>query len=330
MTPGDGPLASVIVVNYNGRHHLAECLCALAKQTLPAHQFEVILVDNGSTDSSVEFVQRHFPRVGVIALEKNVGFAAGNNIGLAHAAGRCIALLNNDTSANPRWLEAMLRTLDEFPDAGGVACKIRFHHDPATLNSAGLVLYRDGRGGDRGFRQTDCGQFDRPDEVFGPCGAAMMLRRELIADIGLFDEKLFMYYEDLDLAWRAHLRGWRFAYAPSAEIRHVHCGTSGEWSPFFRYYVERNRVLVNVKNASLILALIVLIGFPVRAGRAWWHVLHGRYNAAHGWAYVKAAVSLLNLLPHAVAERYRGRVARRAVPDCAFTHLMLPPPAKAA
>src|SRR5262249_10939580 len=167
-------------------------------------------VDNGSTDGSVEFVRDRFPRAHVVVLEKNHGFAAGNNIGLAHASGKFIALLNNDTAAHPEWLAAMLRALDDHPDAGGVACKIRFHHDPATLNSAGLVLYRDGRGGDRGFRQADVGQFDRQEEVFGPCGAAMLLRRELIDDVGLFDERLFMYYEDLDLAWRARLRGWRF------------------------------------------------------------------------------------------------------------------------
>ena len=330
MTPADGPLVSTIVVNYNGRHHLPECLRALEAQTLPAKQLEVILVDNGSTDGSADFVRREFPRVRVIPLGENLGFAAGNNVGFANAVGRFVALLNNDTAADPSWLVAMLRALDEHPGAGGVACKIRFHHDPATLNSAGLVLYRDGRGGDRGFRQADIGQFDRPEEVFGACGAAMLLRRELIADVGMFDERLFMYYEDLDLAWRARLRGWRFVYAPDAVIRHVHCGTSGEWSPFFCFYVERNRVLVNVKNAPLILALIVSIGFLVRAGRVWCYVASGRFRAAHGWAYVRAAVSLLGLLPHAIAERYRIRAARRAVPDQRFAHLVLRPPAKAA
>src|SRR5258706_13762263 len=104
MTAADGPRVSVIVVNYNGRHHLAECLRTLARQTLPPHQFEVILVDNGSADGSVEFVRQQFPRVRVLALEKNVGFAAGNNRGLEHAPGRFVALPNNDTAADPRRL----------------------------------------------------------------------------------------------------------------------------------------------------------------------------------------------------------------------------------
>src|SRR5688572_7779686 len=104
---GDGPLVSVIVVNYNGRHHLAECLHALERQTLPAGQFETVLVDNGSTDGSIEFVRAHFPRVKVVPLPTNRGFAGGNNVGLAHAAGRTVALLNNDTAAAPNWLAAL-------------------------------------------------------------------------------------------------------------------------------------------------------------------------------------------------------------------------------
>src|SRR5438445_12119767 len=123
MTLGDGPLVSVIVVNYNGRHHLAACLRALARQTLPPHQFEVILVDNGSADGSVEFVRRQFPRVRVVPLANNVGFAAGNNRGLDHARGRFVALLNNDTAADPRWLVEMLRAMDDHPEAGGLPCK---------------------------------------------------------------------------------------------------------------------------------------------------------------------------------------------------------------
>src|SRR5262245_47970207 len=124
MVPGDGPLVSVIVVNYNGRHHLAECLRALARQTLPSQQLEIILIDNGSTDGSVEFVRRQFPSIHIVPLSKNLGFAAGNNLGLTHAVGRFIALLNNDTAPDPRWLAAMLQALDDTPTAGGVACKI--------------------------------------------------------------------------------------------------------------------------------------------------------------------------------------------------------------
>src|SRR6516225_5423228 len=121
MAPSDdgGPLVSVLIVNFNGRHHLAECLQALRRQSLPAHLWEFILVDNGSRDGSCEFVARQFPAVRIVALDRNTGFASGNNIGLRHARGQFIALLNNDTSAHPDWLRAMLTTLQQHPEAGG-------------------------------------------------------------------------------------------------------------------------------------------------------------------------------------------------------------------
>src|SRR5207244_13596423 len=120
------------------------------------------------------------------------------------------ALLNNDTVVAPHWLQALVDELGPDPQVGGVTSKILFRDEPGTINSAGLNLYRDGRGGDRGFRQPDRGQYDEPAEVFGACGASVLLPRALLDDVGFFDERFFMYCEDLDLAWRAHFRGWRF------------------------------------------------------------------------------------------------------------------------
>jgi len=327
-------LVSVIIVNYNGRHHLGQCLAALKRQTLPRNQWEVILVDNGSRDGSVELVRRDFPEVHVISLARNTGFAAGNNIGFKRARGRLIALLNNDTAAEPRWLEEMAAAAEAHPRAGGVAAKIVFHHDPSLLQSAGLVLFRDGRGGDRGFRELDRGQYEHCDEVFGACGAGMLLRLDLIEDVGFFDERLFMYYEDLDLAWRARRRGWSFVYAPRAVVRHVHCGSSNEGSPFFCYYVERNRVLVNLKNNSLPAALWTLGGSFARAVRAWYRIIRfrntGPTRLAHGWAHLRAVGSILTLLPIVLVERIHSRAAQRAVPESRLERLVAEPPAKAA
>ena len=196
------PFVSVIVVNYNGKHFLKRCLESLAAQTYPEDRREVILVDNGSSDGSAEYVREQFPWVRVIRASTNWGFAKGNNIGLQHARGDLIALLNNDAVAGPAWLSAMTRALQQGLTVGGVTSKILFLHQPGVINSAGLDLYRDGRGGDRGFRQPDRGQFDRPTEVFGACGASMLVRRAMIDDVGFFDESFGMYYEDLDLAWR--------------------------------------------------------------------------------------------------------------------------------
>jgi GT2 family glycosyltransferase len=211
----------------------------------------------------------------------------------------------------------MLATAGQFR-AGGVAAKVLFAHDPGLINSAGLVLYRDGRGGDRGFRQRDDGRFDAAEEVFGACGAGALYRRDMIDDVGFFDPSFFMYYEDLDLAWRARRRGWRFAYAPKAVVHHVHCASAGEWSPRFSFYVERNRVLTSLRNGSLLLALWACLGLVLRTLRCWLRVSllwRTKWRPAHGVAYLRALGSVLAQLPATLAIRRRLSLSERVPPS---------------
>jgi GT2 family glycosyltransferase len=319
----DQPLVSVIVVNYNGRQYLADCLASLEQQRLTRDQFEVIVVDNASSDGSIDWIKENHPRVKLIQLQENVGFARGNNLALPHARGKFIAFLNNDAVAEPDWLHEAVLELRASPHVGGIASKIRFRHEPRILNSTGLVLYCDGRGGDRGF-----------DEVFGACGAAMVMRRELLDDLGGFDERLFLYYEDLDLAWRARLRGWKFHYCPKAVVQHVHCASSREWSPTFCFYVERNRALVNCKNAPAGMAIKTSLGLLARAARAWWRVASGWNKRAirmsHGIAYLQALGSFLHLLPKCLGERRRIRDIQRRIPDAEIARFFAEPPRLAA
>jgi GT2 family glycosyltransferase len=139
-----------------------------------------------------------------------------------------------------------------------------------------------------------------------------------------------MYYEDLDLAWRAHLRGWRYRYTPESVVYHVHCGTAGEWSPFFLYHVERNRVFLSLKNAPLRLALRALGVFGARAARKWWRVFSGRecqvLDRRQAVAYLGAGLSLLANIPGMLWKRLQNRKIRRRAPDRAFAHLITPHP----
>jgi GT2 family glycosyltransferase len=326
------PFVTIIIVNYNGERFLDKCLAAVHAQTYPSDRREVIVVDNGSRDDSLSCLAK-YPGVRLIAAERNWGFARGNNEAFRQSRGELIALLNNDTVADPRWLEASVEALAGDPTIGGMASKILLRDEPGIINSTGLTLYRDGRGGDRGYREPDRGQFDQTTEVFGGCGASVLLRRALLDDVGFFDERFFMYYEDLDLAWRAHLRGWRFAYAPRSVVHHVHCGTSGEWSPFFLYHVERNRVFVSLKNAPWLLAARSLAVFTARAARKWYRVLALRDRSARdrrqALAYVRAALSLVRHLPAMLWQRLRIRTLQRIAPDRAFAHLIATPPARA-
>ena len=243
-------LASVVIVNYNGCKFLDRCLAAVVSQALD-EPFEVLLVDNGSTDDSVAFTRSRFPSVRVIQAARNFGFAGGNNLGMRSARGRYIVLLNNDTQVRPGWLQALVDAAEADPTAGAIAAKILFIDPPQTIQNAGSLLLSDGSGADRGFRERDHGQYDRREEVFGACGASLLYRRQMLDDVGMFDDTFFMYYEDSDLNWRMRLRGWRVIYEPGAIVDHVHAGSSREWSPFFIFHVDRNRLFMLLKNAPM-------------------------------------------------------------------------------
>jgi GT2 family glycosyltransferase len=305
---------SVVVVNFNGRHFLHECLTALEQQTLPRYRYEVLVIDNGSTDGSIDFVRERFPGVRFVALDRNHGFTGANNVGFRLARGRFVVLLNNDTRVAPNWLESLVMAAAE-PNVGGVAAKLVFRADPSKLNSTGLILLRDGRGADRDIRLLD-GETARPGgEVFGGCGASLLLKRELIEDLGGFDPSLFMYYEDLDLCWRARFRGWRFVYAPEARVEHVCGGSNQAESPFLMRQIERNRALVNLRNAPPFLALWSCMGLLLRWGRTVKRTAESGLTWSHLCGMTAAIASVIVRLPSRLVARYETRVARRRCSD---------------
>jgi len=320
------PRISVLVVNHNGMAYLADCLRSLQQQTC-RHELEIIVIDNASTDGSVQMLERYHPDIRLLKLAGNQGFAGGNNAGLKIAQGDYIAFLNNDAVADARWLEFMIEAIERDRRLGGVASKILFRSRPRMINSAGIELYRDGRGGDRGLGEADNARFEEAAEVFGPCGAGMLLRRQLIEEVGSFDERFFLYYEDLDLAWRARLRGWRFTYEPRAVAYHVHGGTSGLGSPFFLFHVERNRVLTNVKNGPVRMAALTIAVLAAKLGRQWFRllVLRRTDEREHATALLRASTSMVKYLPAILAERRRIQSSRLIGQD-ELRRLILPAP----
>lgn len=389
VTVPDYPFVSVIVLNFNGLVFLERCLASLETLNYPREMVEVLLVDNASSDASVSFVRERFPRVRIIQNGSNLGFAAGNNVGILESKGKHIALLNNDTRVEKNWLIELVKVCESDP--GIAACtpkillfgdrlRIRLKTDPfrpsdfglpddprelgvlvedavikgpdgerevefvegfyaedrfgertgrwamgeavlsipvrpedstltlqlhlsnprpkgvpaapvsifvgagqlaefvteygprlyevtldrdvlqrarPVIQNVGSMILPDGSGRDRGTHmkgfqeifEEDCGQYDRVEEVFAACGAGALFRRKMFEDVGLLDDFFFMYYEDTDLAWRARLKGWKIVYTPHAIMRHVHCGTSIEWSPPFMFQTYRNRLAMLLKNA---------------------------------------------------------------------------------
>lgn len=206
------------------------------------------MVDNGSTDGSVELLERDFGWVRLIRNAENRGFAAANNQAIRATSTPLVATLNNDTRVEPNWLEALVAVMDSNPKIGACASKMLFADRPGIINSAGIAIDRTGIAWDRLGGQPDDSDDDTPQVVFGACAGAALYRRAMLDEIGLFDEDFFAYLEDVDLAWRAQAAGWRTSYVPSARLFHHHSGTLGEGSPFKNRLLGRNKVWLLAKN----------------------------------------------------------------------------------
>ncbi len=387
---GPTPLATVVVLSYNGVHLVGPCLDALAAQHLPEGRMQVWVVDNASTDGTQELIERDFPWVRLIANPRNDGFAGGNNVALRQVDTPYVALLNQDARPTPDWLSRLIEPFqleraravsgDTTPRLAATTSKIVFlprflavnlstpaflpgirdsrelgvriyrvtvdgrdltddvlwDHvaygpegegegrfrwtrpsgrllvpvdrdgrgtGPAprlnlglrlaaegakpveliwaggdatiqaetevadqqvpvppgaelvdVLNNAGSMVFLDGYGADRGYQEVDRGQYERVEEVFTFCGVSVLFRTEALREAGVFDDDFFMYYEDTDLAWRLRALGWSIRYLPDSVVRHIHAASSEEWSPFFVFHVDRNRLLLLTKNARAGLA----------------------------------------------------------------------------
>lgn len=235
------PLVSAIVVNWNGGGMLLDALASLFAQTWRA--LEVILVDNASTDGSVEQAERCFgDKLVVIRNVKNEGFARGNNLGFQAAKGDWFFLLNSDAVCDPTVIEELMRFAADRPDVGQLACRVVRADQPNFFDSTGLLLYPDGVSRARGWEEKDLGQYDRAEEVLAPHGCACALRKAMLDRIGGFDEDFFCYLEDLDLGVRGQLAGWKCWYVPDSRVRHRKSATAGNYSVFKAFHVERNRL----------------------------------------------------------------------------------------
>lgn len=244
--------ASIIIPNFNGLAFLKECLTSLHNIDFPREEYEIIVVDNASTDGSVSFVKNNFKDVIVVQNQTNLGFGEAINRGMEISRGQYIICLNNDTVVDKYWLKELVQTANENEKVGIVGSKILFLKERNIINNAGsYISLRTGDGGDIGFKQRNEGQYDFKRKVASVCGASMLIKRSLIEEIGAFDSDFFLYYEDTDLCWRARLSGKDVIYTPNSIVYHVHAGTSKEWSPLFTFYAYRNKILMCIKNAPL-------------------------------------------------------------------------------
>jgi GT2 family glycosyltransferase len=250
------PRVSIIIVNWNGLEHLETCLESLKAQTFK--DFEVIMVDNGSKDGSLEFIRERYPWVRLVELENNTGFATGNNVGLTHCTGEYIVALNNDTKADESWLETIVRVADGHPDVGMVGSRIVSFDDPDIIDSLGHAVCLDGmsRGRFRLRRWSDF-RMHEIEEIIFPSACVALYRRKMLDETGFFDDDIFAYAEDTDLGLRCRLAGWKALLATNAVVGHKYSKTGGVFSPFKVYLVERNHYWVALKTFPALMLLAV-------------------------------------------------------------------------
>jgi GT2 family glycosyltransferase len=246
QSPNPNPqtaLISIVIPTWNGARYLPVCFNALRRQTLAP--YEIILVDNASSDETIDLVTRDYPEVHLIRLPENRRFAGACNVGMRVAHGEFVALLNNDTEADENWLANVLATFRAHPEAGFLASKLRLFDQREKLHSAGDFYSVRGVPGNRGVWEVDRGQYDS-DYVFGACGAASVYRRTMLDQVGLLDETFEFSCEDVDLSWRAQLAGYPCAFAKDAIVYHKISATGG--GTLNSYYDGRNFIWLLVKD----------------------------------------------------------------------------------
>lgn len=289
---------AVIIPNWNGIEEIGACLRSLLAQSLIPH---IIVVENGSTDGSLEFITKNFPSVEVLIQRRNLGFAGGVNAGIGKAISdgfSYVALLNNDAIAHKDWLKQLVGVMDKADDVGIVTCKL-LSADKTRIDSTGEQYTTWGLAYPRDRNMASDRGHNKPEEIFGATGGASLYRVAMLEEIGLFDEDFFAYYEDIDLSFRAQLMGWKIRYEPNAEAYHKTGTTSSKIKGFTTYQVFKNSYLVIWKNIPLPL----LPGILFRHTLAYILLYINSVVNGRGWPATKGLLRMLLLLPKKLSER---------------------------
>ena len=314
------PAVTAIVLNYNGHGFVTESVRSLLDQEF--RDIEVVVVDNASADGSAEEIEAAFgSRVRLVRAPRNLGFGAGNNLGIRGARGRHIVLLNNDAVAAPEFVGELVKAAEADITIGMVAAKVLQYSERDVIDTTGHLLYPDGLNRGRGRLERDEGQYDRCATALFPSGAAALYTRRMLDDIGLFEESFFLYGDDTELGLRGRLSGWGCALAPRAVAYHRYSRSVGAYSTQKAFYVERNRVLVLFRTFPVSLIVVSPAFTALRLALQAWGALTGRGASGRLAAEtslfhligltIRAYGSALAALPHVLGERWRQRARRR-------------------
>ena len=303
-------LFSIVIPNWNGQHFLKVCLDSLRSQTYT--NIEIIIVDNASSDGSQDYIKNHYPEVTLMELSENLGFTGACNIGMENANGEFVSLLNNDTEVDENWVSEVVTAFIGHPEVGMIASKMLLFDQRNKIHTTGDFFTTDGRAGNRGVWEIDNGQYDTEDYVFSACGGSSVYRKSMLDEIGLLDNDFFFLLEDIDLAWRAQLAGYKVLYVPTAIVYHHLSATGGGVTASF--HDGRNSIWVLVKNLPA--RLWRKYGWQIikRQGKiAWEAICAWRGEAAR--ARLKGILVGVGTLPRSLKKteiypKYEGRQRR--------------------
>ncbi len=237
---------SVIIPNWNGKNLLAECLVSLDEQVFT--NFEIIVVDNGSIDGSIEYIEQNFPNVKLVKLNKNFGFAKAINGGVKKALGEYVVLLNNDTKVDKLWLKELVKMADDHPEVASVGSKILNFFNPKIIDGVGILINEVGQAKSLGWQEEDLGQYEKVQYVFGVTGGAGLFKKDIFIKVGMFDEHYFMYSEEVDWAFRAQFLGYKSIYCPKAIVFHKHKSTAKKLPQHLEYWQFKNMTQTIIKD----------------------------------------------------------------------------------
>jgi GT2 family glycosyltransferase len=241
---------SILIPNWNGIKFLHKCLISLRDQT--CQEFEIIVVDNGSSDGSIDYLKNNFPEVKIIHFEENRGFAVAVNAGIKAALSQTVFLLNNDTEVDKECVCEILSALERYPDDSFFSCKmINFYHRD-ILDGAGDCLPRNFNPFRRGQFWKNAPEFEESLQIFGACAGAAVYKKNALVEIDYFDEDFFCYYEDVDVSIRLQLAGHKCRYLPKTIVYHIRSATSGSTlNPFIAKCLARNKILMFIKTITI-------------------------------------------------------------------------------
>lgn len=260
------------------------CLTSLAKLDYPKDKYEVIMVDEGSTDGSVEYVKNNFPWIRIIRANSRLGFPRGNNLGISQAHGEYVVLLNNDTEVDRDWLGELVKVAESDAKIGVCTSKLLMFTDRSIINSAGGEVHYLGFSWPRAVGTRNGGLFEQVEETPLASGCSLLIRRSVIEEIGELDDSYHLYVDDVDYTWRVRLAGYKALYVPTSVVYHKYAATvKQELSENKKFYfLERNRLATLMKNYSaksililLPMLLIVELGlllYFLRSGKSAWKI----------------------------------------------------------